>query len=189
MRTCTFIMVVLSVLCYGCQEQEKSSVEPNPELADVSVERGAYLVKTIGCTDCHTPKKMSERGPIPDPDRFLSGHPADEVLPPYEPGSVQGYALFSMGLTAAHGPWGTSFAANLTPHETGIGNWTEAQFLRSMKEGQWRGLEGTRKLLPPMPWENYRHLTDSDLKSMFAYLQTITPVDNVVPNAVPPKME
>lgn len=154
--------------------------------AAVSAERGAYLVTTIGCADCHSPKIMGEHGPIPDPDRQLSGHPEGEVLPPYDPAEVQGYALFTMGLTAAVGPWGTTFAANLTPDETGIGNWSEEQFIRAMKEGQWKGLEGTRKLLPPMPWVNYSKLSEADLKSIFIYLRTLKPVKNTVPPYIPP---
>lgn len=181
-------LVMVSILA-GCAEKEKPAAIAEEPKEAVSVERGEYLVTTIGCTDCHSPKVMTPQGPVPDETRFLSGHPADEELPPYDPSKVQGYALFTMGLTAAHGPWGTSFAANLTPHATGIGNWKEEQFLRAMKEGQWRGLEGTRKLLPPMPWENYRHLSDDDLKSMFAYLKTINPVENIVPNAIPPIQE
>tara|TARA_R110002094_G_scaffold3622_1_gene11771 strand:- start:315 stop:614 length:300 start_codon:yes stop_codon:yes gene_type:complete len=89
-----------------------------------------------------------------------------------------------MGLTAAVGPWGTSFAANLTPDETGIGNWSEAQFLKAIKEGKFKGMENTRPLLPPMPWTEYRNFTDEDLKAIFAYLKTIKPIDNVVPAAI-----
>ena len=46
------------------------------------VERGAYLVTTMGCNDCHTPWKMGPRGPEPDMTRALTGHPADMVMPP-----------------------------------------------------------------------------------------------------------
>ncbi len=185
MKAKLLFSLLTALVLTACGEQEKEMVAADAEMT-VTADRGEYLVTTIGCTDCHTPKKMTPEGPVPDEALFLSGHPQDEELLPYDPNAVQGYALFNMGLTAAHGPWGTSFAANLTPDETGIGSWTEEQFLRAMKEGQWRGLEGTRKILPPMPWENYRHLTDDDLKSIFAYLRTIKPVDNVVPNAIPP---
>ena len=89
-----------------------------------------------------------------------------------------------MGLTTAVGPWGTSFAANLTPDETGIGNWSEAQFLKAIKEGKFKGMENTRPLLPPMPWTEYRNFPDEDLKAIFAYLKTIKPIDNVVPAAI-----
>ncbi len=187
-----FILLFVSagLLAMACQPGKKEAAEqplndPEPTVT-VSAGRGAYLVATIGCADCHSPKIMGEQGPIPDPDRQFSGHPEGEVLPPYNPAQLQGYVLFNMGLTAATGPWGTTFAANLTPDETGIGNWSEAQFIRAMKEGQWKGLEGTRKLLPPMPWVNYSELSDADLKSIFIYLRTLKPVKNTVPLHIPP---
>jgi len=40
--------------------------------------------------------------------------------------------------------------------------------------------------LPPMPWEMYRHFTDEDLRSIFAYLKSIKPVENAVPAPIPP---
>jgi hypothetical protein len=47
-----------------------------------AIERGAYLVSTMGCHDCHTPWKMGPKGPEPDMSRALTGHPADVVMPP-----------------------------------------------------------------------------------------------------------
>ena len=47
-------------------------------------ERGKYLVNMIGCSDCHTPFKMGPKGPEPDMDRFLSGHP-EQVGPLHAP--------------------------------------------------------------------------------------------------------
>lgn len=190
MKRFILLYAIAGMLAISCQPgKEEAPAQtlntPEPTVA-VSAERGAYLVSTIGCADCHSPKIMGEHGPIPDPDRQLSGHPEGEALPPFDPAQVQGYALFNMGLTAAVGPWGTTFAANLTPDETGIGNWSEEQFIRAMKEGQWKGLEGTRKLLPPMPWPNYSQLSEADLKSIFVYLRTLKPVRNVVPLYIPP---
>jgi cytochrome c553 len=85
-------------------------------------------------------------------------------------------------LTAAIGPWGISYAANLTPDDTGTGNWTEAQFMKAIREGKSKGLDGARPLLPPMPWEVARNMSDEDLKAVFAYLQSVKPIKNVVPN-------
>jgi ABC-type Fe3+-hydroxamate transport system substrate-binding protein len=151
------------------------------------VKRGAYLVETMGCNDCHSPKIMTAQGPVPDPKRLLSGHPADETLPPVADKNIlKGYALFSMGQTAAIGPWGTSFAANLTPDESGTGNWTLEQFGRALRQGKSKGMENGRMLLPPMPWQNAIHLTDADLKALWAYLRSIPPVRNVVPAPIPP---
>ena len=67
---------------------------------------------------------------------------------------------------------GISYTANLTSDATGIGNWKEQQFMYAIREGKFKGLAGSRTLLPPMPWEMYRHMTDGELKAIFAYLKT-----------------
>ncbi|OQP66732.1 c-type cytochrome [Niastella populi] len=157
---------------------------------DSMVKRGAYLVSIMGCNDCHTPKKMGPKGPVFDEERTLSGHPAEMPVAPYEAGTAKNWILFNQMLTNYVGPWGTSFSANLTPDSTGIGGWTEAQFLKAIREGKYKGLDNSRPLLPPMPWQEYRNATDEDLKAIFAYLKSLKPIRNVVPAAkinMPPK--
>jgi len=95
--------------------------------------------------------------------------------------------MFYPDLTATAGPWGVSFAGNLTPDPTGIGNWSEEQFKVAMTKGRFKGLANGRMLLPPMPWPSYAGMTDEDLSAMFKYLQSIDPVANVVPAAVSPE--
>jgi hypothetical protein len=86
--------------------------------------------------------------------------------------------------TAFVGPWGISFARNLTPDTaTGLGSWTEAMFIKTIRDGKHQG-EG-RPLLPPMPWPMYRNMTDDDLKAVFAYLRSVKPIANAVPEPVP----
>jgi hypothetical protein len=149
------------------------------------VGRGKYLVEIMGCHDCHSPKQMGPNGPYLDPERILSGYPADRPLPP-QPVSHEGWALLNMDLTAAVGPWGTTFAANITSDESGIGNWTEEQFERALKKGLYKGSEGSRPLLPPMPWQNYVNMSKEDVSAVFAYLKSTKPVANVVPAPIPP---
>jgi mono/diheme cytochrome c family protein len=87
--------------------------------------------------------------------------------------------------TAFAGPWGVSFAANLTPDkETGLGAWTEEMFIATMRTQRHQG-KG-RALLPPMPASMIANLNDEDLKALFAYLQSLTPVRNRVPTPVDP---
>lgn len=149
--------------------------------------RGAYLVNIMGCNDCHSPKVMTEQGPAPDPKRLLSGHPAEEKLAEIaDPSILKDYALFNMGLTIGIGPWGTTFAANLTPDDTGIGNWTLEQFGKALREGKSKGMDSGRMLLPPMPSQNFRNLQDDDLAAIWAYLQSLPAIENVVPNPIPP---
>lgn len=192
-------LLVLSGLLFAwLAAQCTQNTATNTEVADAQivkmdsaamVKRGEYLVTISGCNDCHSPKIMTAMGPEPDPKRLLSGHPKEETLPAITdkkmiaPGQ---WALFSSGLTAAVGPWGISFAANLTPDDTGIGNWTEAQFFKAIREGKSKGMDGTRPILPPMPWFNVAKMSDEDLRSVFMYLQSLPPIKNAVPNPIPP---
>lgn len=185
-----FLMVVLVCSCNSHEEKKSSVMIQQPKALDSVqlVDRGKYLVDLGGCNHCHSPKIMTENGPVPDPNRLLSGHPAGDPLPAYDENTAKGYLLFTMDLTSATGPWGTSFSANLTPDASGIGTWTEPQFVKALREGKFKGLEDGRQLLPPMPWQDIGKLTDEDLKAIFYYLKTLKPVENVVPSPIPPKM-
>jgi len=185
------LTVFCTLLC-ACNSNQKE--KPESELYEPVkaapidlVEKGRYIVSTNGCHDCHSPKRMTEKGPELIPDKILSGHPSDLELPPYDEKTAQSYILFSPGLTSATGPWGTSFAANLTPDATGIGSWTEEQFFTAIRKGLYKGLEGSRPLLPPMPWQDFANFTDEDLSAIFAYLKSLKPVENMVPSPIPPK--
>jgi hypothetical protein len=150
------------------------------------VERGKYLVLIGGCNDCHTPWKMGENGPEPDMSRMLSGHPADVRLDParFEPKGSWVWAGAATN-TAFVGPWGVSYAFNLTPDPiSGLGGvWNEEMFIRTLRTGKHFG--ESRDILPPMPWFNYGKMTDEDLRSVWAYLQSIPPVRNEVPPSKP----
>jgi len=151
------------------------------------VKRGEYLVKTAACNDCHTPLKMGPKGPERDLTRMLSGHPAQMVMPPAPVLAPSAPWNVTVGatMTAWSGPWGTSFTANLTPDtETGLGGWTVRNFVETIRNGKHQGRG--RPLLPPMPWDVYANFTDQDLESIFAYLQSIPPVKNRVPQPLPP---
>ena len=152
------------------------------------VERGKYLSIVVGCNDCHSPKLMTPNGPKTDPTRILSGHPATERLPSVPPGVLgpgKWMAMTNDGLTAWVGPWGISFAANLTPDaETGIGRWSVQQFIQTLRTGKHLGVG--RPLLPPMPAEELAAMTDTDLKALFSYLKSLQPVKNLVPAPIPP---
>ena len=156
------------------------------EVADSTLKRGEYLVAIMGCDDCHTPKKMGSHGPEPDASRRFMGHPANQPLASIDTSALRHWVLFDMGQTAAVGPWGISYAANISSDATGIGTWTEAQFFTAIRKGKYKGLEASRPLLPPMPWMQYARTSDEDLKAIFAYLKSSRPVQNVVPDAVPP---
>ncbi len=152
---------------------------------DARVARGRYLVNYGGCNDCHTPKKMTERGPVDDEARLLSGHPESPTLPPPPITGDSPWFAATAGLTAWSGPWGITYSANLTPDQnTGMGIWTEEMFVKAMRTGKHMG-EG-RPILPPMPWAAVAKLTDDDLRAVFAYLRSIPAVANRVPAPVGP---
>jgi len=192
------LVLLALTACQGKMASQSGSQETAPamkapaakgHMADAEakktpVERGKYLVEAIGCNDCHTPLKMGPNGPEPDMSRMLSGHPEDEKLsaPPKMTGGWMMAAAGSM--TAFAGPWGISYPANLTPDPSGLGAWTVDEFIKTMRTGKHWG--ESRAILPPMPWRGIGQLSDRDLKAIFAYLQSIPPVSNHVPDPVPP---
>ena len=170
----------------GSNPQDSASISGEPA-AQSPVERGKYLVTIAGCNDCHTPKLMGPNGPSPDTTKLLAGHPEGEKMPAPPRLSPEGpWAITVAGdLTAWSGPWGQSFAANLTPDKnTGLGIWTEDMFIKAIRTGKHMGT--SRDILPPMPWQAFAQMTDADLKAIFAYLQSLPPVTNHVPDPIPP---
>jgi mono/diheme cytochrome c family protein len=173
-------LLVLAVTALGAEPAAAAEGDA------AKVARGKYLVTTSGCHDCHTPWHDGPSGPEPDMSRMLSGHPESMVIT--EPAALpKGPWIGATAITntAFTGPWGVSFTANLTPdRNTGIGIWTEEMFIKTIRTGRHWGV--SRPILPPMPWFNYRHMTDEDLKAVFAYLRSIPPVVNHVPEPIQP---
>ena len=181
------LCVVIACIVFSCSEPAvQTSQAAQPPSKDSLVKRGHYLVSVIGCGDCHSPKKMGPHGPEEDTSRLLSGHPSFVPVSFVDTAAAKEWLLFNGMLTAMVGPWGVSFSANITSDSTGIGNWTEEQFETAIRKGKSKGLVNNRDLLPPMPWTNFSHLSDEDLKAIFAYLKSTKPVKNVVPQPIPP---
>ncbi len=184
-------VVILFITCNpdeGRMEKEKyeasfrkNGVYENPE------QYGQHLVTLMGCNDCHTPKRMGKFGPELDSVLMLSGRPAKRPLFDIDRKAMSGKGLtVTDDLTAWAGPWGVSFTANLTPDETGLAGWTLDQFKIAIRHGKYHGMENGRTLLPPMPWEMYKHMSDDEMAAVFAYLKTLTPINNLVPAPLPP---
>lgn len=180
-----FIVLAVTAMV-SCQKEAKEPLQSTRVLTESEeILKGKKLVTTIGCGDCHSPKVFTEFGPAEDQSRLLSGHPQNEPMPPVDKSVLQNWVLFGHQNTMAVGPWGVSYAANLTSDATGIGNWTFEQFKTAMTKGKYKGLEQSRNLLPPMPWPNYAQLEEHELKAIFAYLKSTPPVNNNVPAARP----
>ena len=174
------LLLFTSLNCAGKGENEQLSKEE-------MVARGKYIVTTGGCEDCHSPKVFTEMGPQFDTTRTLSGYPQGEPLPAVDPAMVQPgmWVMTDKHLAAWVGPWGISYAANLTPDKaTGIGAVSEEMFIKTIREGKLKGVG--RPLLPPMPWQVYALKTDQDLKCMYAYLMSLPAIHNEVPQPVTP---
>lgn len=165
-------------------QTDRPTTTPAPTTSAL-VQRGAYLANFAGCADCHTPHKLGPNGPEPDLSRTLSGHPESLVLP--APPTLSGLWNWAGAapLTAFSGPWGVSYASNLTPDpDTGIGLWRVEDFIGAMRTGQHMGTG--RPILPPMPWPGVGRLNDADLRALFAYMQSLPAVKNRVPVPVAP---
>ena len=172
------LVVAMVLVAAGCRRGPVNAVTP--------VERGKYLVTIIACGDCHTPHTMGPNGPEPDMSKMLAGHPETAALP--DPPNMSGPGWIWSGdgsLTAYAGPWGVTYAANLTPDEnTGIGIWDEQMFINTLRNG--RHMANGRPLLPPMPWQAFKEMNDDDLKAIYAYLRSIPAISNRVPDNLPP---
>ena len=190
-----FMAISFTVLA-GCNSGESTS---DAKVADIAttrklegaelVKRGNYLVLTGACNDCHSPKIFSEKGMSVDSSKLLSGHPANSPLPPIDMNSLKPGNWISMApdITAFVGPWGISYAANLTSDSaTGIGAWSESTFIQALRTRKHMGMENGRPIMPPMPVEYIGQMNDDDLKAIYAYLKSLPPVSNKVPAPVPP---
>ncbi|MEO8429994.1 MAG: c-type cytochrome [Acidobacteriota bacterium] len=181
LRTLRPVLISIAAILVSAIVSAQSKSDPPNAAA-----RGKYLVDIMSCNDCHTPFKMGATGPEPDMTRMLSGHPAAMMLP--SPPAAAGPWIWG-GVatnTAFWGPWGVSYAANLTPDKnSGLGIWTESMFVQAMRAGKHMGT--SRTIQPPMPWPWIGKATDADLKAIFAYLKSIPPVANRVPDWQEPK--
>ena len=81
-----------------------------------------------------------------------------------------------------HEPKGDVVSTNITPAASGIGYYNEATFIQALRTGK----VGARPLHASMPWYFFGKMTDSDLKAMFAFLKTVTPVKHQIDNFEPP---
>lgn len=178
-----FVTAAVSLFVISCDNGKTASAATVETLSsEALIKRGDYLVNSIGCDDCHSPKKLGAHGPEIIPELRFSGYPADRPVGKVDTSSIKnGWSMFGPDFTNTAGMWGMSFAGNISSDETGIGNWTEEQFMTALRKGKYKGLEGSRDLLPPMPWFVYKNMSDDDIRSIFAYLKSTKPVRNIVP--------
>jgi len=181
----TSFSVLLFVACSNSKTETTAPAKESFGGFESQVKWGESLVKNGGCNDCHTPKKMGPNGPEDDMSLMLSGHPAQMPPPDFDPKEAAKKGLVvTQAFTAWTGPWGTTYAVNLTSDTTGIGAWKEEQFVKALQERKWMGLEGTRPLMPPMSAMPATRMSVDELKAIFAYLKTTPPIKNTAPTAM-----
>lgn len=158
-------MAMLALLT-GCNQ-----AAPGVAAGDNSAARGAQLVAIGGCDDCHTPKLPNGS---PDMSLRMSGVPEGQAMPPTVPPGAD--LVDANG--AFRGAWGLSLSRNLTPDPVnGIGNWTQAQFLETLRTGK---DPSGHVLQPPMPWQSLGSAPDADLIAIYNFLMTVKPNSNKV---------
>ena len=123
------------------------------------IARGKYIFESVAdCGGCHSQRDFSLiGGPVVETGRG-AGNVLSEIL---------------KGLP------GTVVAANLTPDpETGIGNWTDGEKIRAIREGVDR--DGNA-LFPMMPYGGFRQMSDEDVEAVVAYLNSLPPIKHAMP--------
>jgi hypothetical protein len=144
------VLIALGI-CLGCGEDDEDKTTTQPP-----VERGQYLVNNVAaCIDCHTPR--DETG------QFIS-------------------TMFLAGATCfAELPNGSCLnTRNLTNHETGLANRTDAEIKRMIRDGVRPAVTGDEPLSPVMPYYVFHNISDADLDAIVAYLRTVPGVDNPI---------
>ncbi len=147
----------------------KAMFQPLPPEAHVAqpdrsdpLKYGAYLVNAAHCDGCHTPTDHKTGQPIPG--MYLAG--GEPLVGPWGPDPKKNITVNSL---------------NLTPDPSGISFMDEALFISAIRTGKVKA----RPLATIMPWAWFRHLTDRDLKAIYAYLRSIPPVQHRVDNTEP----
>ena len=178
-------LLFIGVLIIACNDKpvvvENKTSSPQEPL----VKRGEYLAHISGCIHCHTPKMMTPMGPIPDTSRLLAGYISNATQNPIsEDAFSKGWLLYNMEGTSLATPMFTSYSANITSDETGIGNWSYENFKTAITKGKYKGIPTGRDLLPPMPWQDFQHFKEDDIQAIYAFLKSTKPVRNIVPEAI-----
>lgn len=179
------VVIIGTGLAAGCNKKADSVSEPT-QVDQVAL--GEEIAVEWKCSYCHTPEIAGAEGALmPDPERLYMGHPADEPLPeiPDMVMTSPEYMEFLDNLDTT--VWATDnrivFTANLTPDkETGIGSWTEKEFIATIRSGRHQGMGKSLKY--PMPWQELATLDDEELAALFVYLQSVKPINNKVPESI-----
>lgn len=139
------------------------------------VSRGEYLATIAGCTSCHTPDKPEYQDPATMTFEQVQTIAFEGNL------AMDTSKLLAGGRAFPLGPAGVVYTKNITmDEETGIGLWTDEQIKLAIKSGV--RPDGT-VLFPVMPYHVYNGMADADLEDIIAYMKSLPPVRNEVPES------
>lgn len=155
-------MPLLACILPACSDEDLIEAQDRAPLSPAELSaRGDYLVNHVAaCGDCHTPR---DPGGAPIGAQFLSGAECFARLP-------NGSCLNTR---------------NLTDHETGLQNRTDAEIKRMIQDGIRPAATGDEALFPAMPYYVLHNMTDTDVDAIVAYLRTVAGVDHAVPRSGP----
>jgi mono/diheme cytochrome c family protein len=144
-----FVFALARLFFLGPKGETRVSAPPRGPTAAY----GGYLSQHVGlCADCHTPRRGIRS--TPDRRRLFAGNASPPKSFPANP-------------------------SNLTPDTaTGIGTWTEAAFLRTLRTGVDPKGDSLHAF---MPWREVRRMSDDDLRAIYIFLRSLPPVRNEVP--------
>lgn len=125
------------------------------------IARGEYLaIHVAACIHCHSQRDFTKY--------------AGPTIPGTEGGGGQKFDNVEFAAIP-----GTIYAKNITPDSaTGIGSWTDEEVLRAITQGIRKNGD---TLFPLMPYASFNHMAKSDLLSIVAYIRTLKPIKNEVP--------
>ncbi|HYC39734.1 MAG TPA: c-type cytochrome [Chitinophagaceae bacterium] len=143
----------------ACSNRTETSTTGKEDSAKTMLARGEYLLTSVvPCLDCHSTRDFNKySGPVVPGTEGMGGYAFDQKL----------------------GVPGVVYAKNITPDpETGIGTWTDDDLMKAMV----KGISKTGDtLFPIMPYVNFSRMSEYDLKSIIAYIRTLKPIRNKVP--------
>jgi mono/diheme cytochrome c family protein len=157
---CSIILIVIAIIAYI--KIALPDVGPAPELSvdksPAKVERGRYLANSVmSCMDCHSKRDVTEYSmPMVQSTRGQGGERFDQTM----------------------GFPGVFYSANITP--AGISSWTDGEIYRAITTGV---RKNGKPIFPVMPYHAYGFANPEDVKSVIAYLRSLQPIDNVVPQS------
>lgn len=150
------LVLIVVVKFFVLSPQYRAAPDVKAPTSPEAVARGKYLFHHVtGCAPCHSKIDETKAGEV-----FVEGHLGEGRDFGEQPGQPAHFR-----------------SANLTPDkETGVGNWTDGEILRAMREGVSRD---NRPLFPQMPYQVFREvLSDDDALAIIAYVRTLAPVKN-----------